>query len=297
MQAQQQQPSTAPAATTTTTTTSPSYNIPLPSLHLKIPDAIDFSKSISALVLAPSLSFSGKAEELFSQYFTAVMIGAGIGAAVSAGLVGGLMASSGLIRYMYVRSPIISLWNYWSGKGGDSGNGTASSSSQLKTLRLGMSSPSSGVTNSIQNAKYSNSPKDNIGNHALTATTISTMNVDARGELFVMKSQVRNDNNNTSYTNSEQQTQSLKSSHSIDQCRECIRSLERLMEQCQIGWDCVRKMTVYLVGGRCKASEFYTAMEEVPTFPKERIVTTLLFVHMLENDSVVQVELLAAARS
>ena len=219
MQAQQQQPSTAPAATTTTTT-SPSYNIPLPSLHLKIPDAIDFdfSKSISALVLAPSLSFSGKAEELFSQYFTAVMIGAGIGAAVSAGLVGGLMASSGLIRYMYVRSnsPIISLWNYWSGKGGDSGNGTASSSSQLKTLRLGMSSPSSGVTNSIQNANYSNSPKDNIGNHALTATTISTMNVDARGELFVMKSQVRNDNNNTSYTNSEQQTQSLKSSHSID---------------------------------------------------------------------------------
>lgn len=260
-----------PPPDSSTVTTTSSYNIPLPFLHFP---NIDFSKSLSFP------SFSSKAEELFSQYFTAVMIGAGLGAAVSAGVVGGLVASSSLMRYF--RSPT-SLWNYWS-------DGSSLSPARRQAEHNEESSDAS--------KDDANSTRGNVDSLTLTATTISTMNADSRGQLFVLKGQVGNDE----FHNSEQlqphvdTDATTRTSKPTEQCRECIRNLERLMEQCHIGWDCVRKMTVYLVVDSCKASEFYKVMEDVPNFPKERIVTTLLFVHMLENNSVVQVELLATTR-
>lgn len=79
------------------------------------------------------------------------------------------------------------------------------------------------------------------------------------------------------------------------QCEECFRSVEASLSKNRLSWSDVRKLTVFLVLGECNIHTVRGVMEEYP-FPKDRAVTTFLFVQRLEIEhAVVQMEVIAAS--
>lgn len=79
------------------------------------------------------------------------------------------------------------------------------------------------------------------------------------------------------------------------QCRECFESIEASLSKLNLSWSDVRKMTVYLVTGKCDVSALRAAQVEYP-IPNDHVLTSLLFVQQLEIPSaVVQIEVIATS--
>jgi len=79
------------------------------------------------------------------------------------------------------------------------------------------------------------------------------------------------------------------------QCRECLESIDFSLKNQNLTWSDVKKLTVYMVAGKCDVVSFEAAQMEYP-IPKDHILTTILFVQRLEIPSAfVQIEAVATS--
>jgi enamine deaminase RidA (YjgF/YER057c/UK114 family) len=79
------------------------------------------------------------------------------------------------------------------------------------------------------------------------------------------------------------------------QCRECLESIDFSLKNKNLTWSDVKKLTVYMVAGKCDVVSFEAAQMEYP-IPKDHMLTTILFVQRLEIPSAfVQIEAVATS--
>jgi enamine deaminase RidA (YjgF/YER057c/UK114 family) len=79
------------------------------------------------------------------------------------------------------------------------------------------------------------------------------------------------------------------------QCRECLESIDFSLKNQNLTWSDVKKLTVYMVAGKCDVVSFEAAQMEYP-IPKDHMLTTILFVQRLEIPSAfVQIEAVATS--
>lgn len=79
------------------------------------------------------------------------------------------------------------------------------------------------------------------------------------------------------------------------QCRESLESIDFSLKNKNLTWSDVKKLTVYMVAGKCDVVSFEAAQMEYP-IPKDHMLTTILFVQRLEIPSAfVQIEAVATS--
>ena len=222
----------------------------------KLPQLTEFKSKVDFPKWDFDLSpWSTRAEQLFTQYLAALVVGVSVGAAVSAGLFGGLMASTSIIRWL-----------------------------QQKHLSF---FPLSWFWDDNDHLPLDNAKTGNEHTNYSSKTDISYMNIESGAtKIIVLRSTLQELRDRNS-------AQIRVKNSCREECRSCLINLQELMSSTNISWENVLKMTVYLLIDQC-ASEFYTALEELPNFAKERIVTSLIFVSRLENNALVQIEVLAS---
>lgn len=79
------------------------------------------------------------------------------------------------------------------------------------------------------------------------------------------------------------------------QCRECLESIDFSLKNQKLTWSDVKKLTVYMVAGKCDIATFDAAQMEY-SIPKDLMLTTILFVQRLEiSSAVIQIEAIASS--
>ena len=80
--------------------------------------------------------------------------------------------------------------------------------------------------------------------------------------------------------------------HAAEQCRQCLNSITISLAKQRMQWKQVLRITVHLASGRCDAGTFRSVLKEYPCLEKETVVS-IVFVERLEDDHAsVQIEAL-----
>jgi enamine deaminase RidA (YjgF/YER057c/UK114 family) len=80
--------------------------------------------------------------------------------------------------------------------------------------------------------------------------------------------------------------------HAAEQCRQCLNSITISLAKQRMQWKQVLRITVHLASDRCDAGTFRSVLEEYPCLEKETVVS-IVFVERLEDDHAsVQIEAL-----
>jgi enamine deaminase RidA (YjgF/YER057c/UK114 family) len=79
------------------------------------------------------------------------------------------------------------------------------------------------------------------------------------------------------------------------QCKECLESIDFSLKDQKLTWSDVKKMTIYMVAGKCDIAT-YDAVQMEYSIPKDLMLTTILFVQRLEiSSAVIQIEAIATS--
>lgn len=192
---------------------------------IKIPPIPSATSSLST-----KEALSSRIDTIVGKYFSAVAVGACIGAAITVGIIFGAAASSTLISSLKYHNKRWSLFDFFGAK--------ATNSSVSNSVLVILSQPD---IKKIQN----------IG--------------------------------------------------SKEQCRSCIIDLAENLAKNNLGWQSVRKITIYMVSEKCEVDDFKSVWNQYHTENSdnainqyEKIMLLIIFVQRLEmEDAVVQLETLA----
>lgn len=233
----------------------------------------------------------------FSQQFYSMSAGLFLGAAVISGLMVGTALSAGIFYQLYYKHVGVAVpkpsatnnterWRLFS---------------FLNPLRkVSIISPSSdpnarnhdfpekkGLSSDTRKEDTQPLVSDTTSDDEFEKAAVSFLNVGEASLLYI-RGDVRRRRSLITTTGNKDQIAKI-------QCEECFRSIEASLSKNLLGWSDVRKLTVFLVSGECDIHTVRGVMEEYP-FPKDRAVTTFLFVQRLEIEhAVVQMEVIAAS--